>query len=179
MKQDRLLELATDALPSPTALPTLGSVPLEPLYDGRVSVNAASSGARLGVGPNLSEAWREFLNRFRWDYFITATNRRSVAPRDFERLLTDRYLRRLAQAAQQPVAWVYGVEHGPHTRTHAHLLIATADRLPSRSVKSAWSFGIVDVRRYYPDGYGAAYVVKSITQPDAVVGISARWLPHA
>lgn len=120
----------------------------------------------------VQDAWGDFLSQFEWDYFATLTHRFDVSAIALKSTVENRFLRHLAQAAQQPVAWFYAIEHGQRVKPHAHALIGTERALPRGTIVRAWTFGIADISRFDPDDGAAWYTSKSAGQRESIIGIS-------
>ena len=119
----------------------------------------------------------EWMESLQWDYFAGLTFRfgvtRETAVTEFHR-----WRRRLEQRAKRRVCWFYALEHHSSGLLHIHSLIYTAAVLTTRDVQDAWDNGYSDVARFRTDLGGAAYVLKSIKDPDSEYGFSKHLPPR-
>ena len=56
--------------------------------------------------------WDSWLQSARWSHFATLTTRELVSVDRIKREFVHRFVRRVARAAQRPLAWFYAIE--PH-----------------------------------------------------------------
>ncbi len=114
-----------------------------------------------------AQAWGEYLRGFEWSYFVSLTTGLPSSPAAIKRYFDNRFVRSLARAAQQPLAWFYVGESGGAGRHHAHALVWTGPTLNSSHIRGAWRIGLSHIETYDPNRGAAYYVTKSLgSDPD-------------
>ena len=105
-------------------------------------------------------AW---LNKYKWDHFVTLTTEHSMSEQRLLRKFQDQFVRQLDRMAQRPISWFRAVEYSANGQPHLHVLVWANGELSDRQLKRAWPLGITDVDAYDPSLGGAYYVTKTVT----------------
>lgn len=120
----------------------------------------------------LHEALGSFLERYRWAHFHTLTFRQDSGE-EYARREWWRYERRVAAAANVPIHWFYGIEHGAiGGRVHVHALTGNTERLPRTLMAEEWRSGFSRILDYEPNKGASHYVAKYVTKELAEWDIS-------
>ena len=108
-----------------------------------------------------------YLHQFAWSHWVTLTPRfPDCHPRRLVEAFKDRFIRKLAKAAQHPVTWFYVMERSQGRVYHLHALLGGTETLSAERVRQSWELGISQVARYSPFGGASRYLVKTLWQPD-------------
>jgi len=105
-------------------------------------------------------AW---LNKYKWDHFVTLTTEHSMSEHRLLRKFQDQFVRRLDKVAQRPISWFYVVEYSANREPHLHVLLWANGKLSRRQLETAWKLGYTEVRAYDRSLGGTYYVTKTVT----------------
>lgn len=90
-------------------------------------------------------AWIEFLSRFEWGHVVTLTSRFPYGPAEFKAEFEHRFIRRLAQMAQQRIGWFCVREPSASGLLHLHALLVGTQDLSTRHIERSWTAGFTRV----------------------------------
>ena len=120
-----------------------------------------------------------FLQSVRWSHFATLTTRELVSVDRIKREVVHGFARRVARAAQRPLAWFYAIEpHADGERYHVHALLAHTEVLEIGQLERAWKLGNTRIVVYDPQRGAADYVSKHLAYNPDLYDLSRRPLPR-
>jgi hypothetical protein len=126
-------------------------------------------------GGDLRRAWGDDLAGYEWHHFVSLTTRAPVPVPRLLREFEQRWVRKLARAAQRPLAWFLAIEGTAAGWPHLHALIYGTRGLAVRQLERAWPLGNTRVYVYDPARGAAWYVVKHLARDPDGVEMSTRW----
>lgn len=129
----------------------------------------------------LTQAWRALLGSATWHHAITVTTRYAQALTSLAAEIEKGFVRRLARAAQGPVAWFCAYEMNVPGHPHAHILLGGTQSLSAEQCARAWKSGFSRVRvqriEVLTDADAAIrYTVKHIGRIPDSFDLSRRWI---
>ena len=120
-----------------------------------------------------------WLQSARWSHFTTLTTRELVSVHRIKHEFEHGFVRRVAKAAQRPLAWFYAIEpHADGERYHVHALLAYTETVKLAQLERAWRLGNTTIAVYDPQRGAAAYVGKHLTDNPDHWDVSRRLLPR-
>jgi hypothetical protein len=123
--------------------------------------------------------WDSWLQSVRWSHFVTLTTRELVSVDRIKREFVQGFVRRVAKAAQRPLAWFYAIEpHADGQRYHVHALLGHTETVKVAQLERAWKLGKTHVVVYDPRRGAAGYVSKHLGGNPDHYDVSRRPLPR-
>lgn len=125
----------------------------------------------------LTAAWAHFLGGYAWDHMATLTTRHPLAGEALGVELRDRFIRRLAKAAQRRVGWFPASELTHVGRPHLHVLLGGTAALTTQQLEKAWRAGHSRMTKLNGQEEAVRYVVKELGRFPDTFDVSRIWVP--
>jgi hypothetical protein len=121
----------------------------------------------------LIRGWGRFLESFEWDWFVTLTFDRPITHIGAQNAFR-RYVKKLEEAAGQPIAWFLVVERGTIGQLHLHALISQVRRLNRYTWMRIWDKrnGFARIYVFDPRRGAAYYCAKYLPRTDCDFDLS-------
>lgn len=122
---------------------------------------------RLAKKAFYQRAYGDWLVTFPWQFWCTYTFEKPVSKLTAASMFK-RYVRRVEQRVQQGLSWFVVYETGSAGDFHIHGLISTGvtARGTIGHLRSAWTWGFSEVKRYQPTGGASRYLLKKVGYGD-------------